>query len=146
MKKEDQSKRLADNHDPNRSATSHKRREMNDTMQKQSGAYAFAYFDDSISSEDGNSADDEDLDEYAKAKIAIANYLQEPRSGFSDSPLLFWHTSYTRYSELATLANRYLTPPISSVASEHEFKVVRDIANGNRECDSGHKMFKNCYF
>ena len=62
----------------------------------------------------------------------MANYLQEPRSGFSDSPLLFWHTSYTRYPELETLANRYLTPPISSVASEHEFKVARDFANENR--------------
>ena len=121
-----------DNLDPDRSASSHKRHKMNDTMQKQSGACAFAYFDDSISSEDGNSAYDEDLDEYTRAKIAIANYLQEPRSGFSDLSLLFWHTSYTRYPELATLSNRYLTSPISFVASECEFKVSRDIANGNR--------------
>ena len=105
---------------------------MNDTMQKQSGACAFAYFDDSTSSKDGNLAIDEDLDEYARAKIAFANYLQEPISDFSDSPLLFWHTSYTCYPELATLVNRYLTSPISSVASEREFKVARDIANGNR--------------
>ena len=105
---------------------------MNDKMLKQSGLCAFAYFNDSTSSKDGNLADNEDLDEYTRAKVAMANYLQEPRSGFSDSPLLFWHTSYTRYPELATLANRYLTPPISFVASEREFKVARDIANENR--------------
>ena len=114
-------------------ASSHKRRKMNNTKQKQSGVYFdFAYFDDSTSSKDRNLADDEDLDEYARAKIGFANYLQEPRSGFSGSPLLFRHTSYIRYPELATLANRYLTTPISSVASEREFKVARDIGNGNR--------------
>ena len=122
---------MADNLDPDRSASSHKRRKINDITQKQSEVYAFAYFDDSTS-ENGNTADDEDLDEYTRAKIAMANYLQEPRSDFSDSPLLFWHTSYTRYPELTTLANRYLTPPITSVACEREFKVARDIANGNR--------------
>ena len=63
--------------------------------------------------------------------MKILMNTQEPRSDFNDSPLLFWHTSYTRYPELLTLANRYLTPPISSVASEREFKVARDIANGN---------------
>ena len=131
MKKDDLSKKMADNLDPDRSASSHKRRKINDTTQKQSGVCVCAYFDDSTSSEDGNLANDEDLDEYARAKIAMANYLQEPRSDFNDSPLLFWHTSYTRYPELATIANRYLTPPISSVASEREFKVGRDIANGN---------------
>ena len=78
MKKDDLSKRLADSLDPDRSASSHKRSETNDTKLKQSGACAFAYFDDSTSSEDGNSADDEDLDEYTRARIAIANYLQEP--------------------------------------------------------------------
>ena len=65
MKKDDLSKKLADNLDPDRSASSHKRCKMNDTMQKQSGACAFAYFDDSTSSEDGNLADDEDFDECA---------------------------------------------------------------------------------
>ena len=68
---------------------------MNDTMQKQSEACAFGYFNNSTFSEGGNSADYEDLDEYTRAKIAIANYFQEPRSGFNDSPLLFWHTSNT---------------------------------------------------
>ena len=58
MKKDDLSKRLADNLDPDRSASSHKRPKMNDTIEKQSGACAFAYFDDSTSSEHGNSADD----------------------------------------------------------------------------------------
>ena len=107
IKKGDLSKRLASN--PDKSVnTSPKRRKMDDTMQKRSGACAFAYFDDSASSEDGSQEDDENLDEYARAKIAITTYLQEPRSRFSDSPLLFWHSSYARYPELANLARRYL--------------------------------------
>ena len=98
MKKDDLSKRLADNLEPDRSASSHRRCKINDTMQKQSEACAFAYFDDSTSSEDGNSADDEDLDEYARAKIAIANYLHEPRSRFSDIVLAYKLYTISRIS------------------------------------------------
>ena len=69
MKKDNLSKKMANNLDPDRSASSHKRRKMNDITQKQSGLCACAYFDDSNSSENGNLADDEDLDEYARVKI-----------------------------------------------------------------------------
>jgi len=37
-----------------------------------------------------------------------------------------------RYPEIATIALKYLSAPVSSVASEWEFKVARDLANGSR--------------
>jgi len=37
-----------------------------------------------------------------------------------------------RYPEIATIAVKYLSAPVSSVASEWEFKVARDLANGSR--------------
>ena len=89
------------------------------------------YFDDLSSSEDETAAA-KDPDEYANAKKIVSKYLNEPRSGFDNAPLLFWQASYARYPELANLAIRYLLPPVSSVSSEREFKVARDIANGNR--------------
>ena len=48
------------------------------------------------------------------------------------SALHFWKTQCQIFPQLAELALQYLSAPISSVASEREFKVVRDLANGNR--------------
>ena len=120
-----------DDREASTSATGPKQRKTSAASQSSSGTCAFAYFDDSSLSEDETAAA-KDPDKDANAKKIVSEYLNEPRSGFDDAPLLFWQASYARYPKLANLAIRYLSPPASSVSSERKFKVARDIANGNR--------------
>ena len=42
-----------------------------------------------------------------------------------------WMGQCQRYPEIATMALKYLSAPVSSVASEREFKVAREAGNGS---------------
>ena len=132
LQKDNRSRGMSnDDQEASTSATGSKQHKTSAASQSSYGACAFAYFDHSTLSEDETAAT-KNPDEYANAKKIVSEYLNEPKSGFDDAPLLFWQESYARYPELANLAIRYLSPPVSSVSSEREFKVTRDIANGNR--------------
>ena len=45
---------------------------------------------------------------------------------------MFWKINETKYHLMSKIAKKYLACPISSVASEREFKVASDISGGER--------------
>jgi len=69
---------------------------------------------------------------YNAAKALVSAYLSEPRCKVDDPSLQFWRTNGSRFPEMARLALKFLSAPLSSVASEREFKIARDLTNGNR--------------
>jgi len=69
---------------------------------------------------------------HVKAKLMVATYLNEPKCKSNVCPLQVRMGQCQRYPEIATIALKYLSAPVSSVASEREFKVARDLANGSR--------------
>jgi len=91
----------------------------------------FAFLDDESSCSDDNSSQSEG-DPYVKAKLMVATYLNEPKRKSNVCPSQVWMGQCQRYPQIATITLKYLSAPVSSVASEREFKVAIDLANGSR--------------
>ena len=91
----------------------------------------FAFLDHESSCSDDNSFQSEE-DPYVKAKLMVATHLNEPKCKSDVCPLQVLMGQCQRCPEIATIALKYLSAPVSSVASEREFKVARDLANGSR--------------
>jgi len=91
----------------------------------------FAFLDHESSCSDDNSSQSEE-DPYVKAKLMVATYLNEPKCKSDVCPLQVLMGQCQKCPEIATIALKYLSAPVSSVASEREFKVARDLANGSR--------------
>jgi len=91
----------------------------------------FAFLDDESSCSDDTSSRSEE-DPYVKAKLMVATYLDEPKCKSNVCPLQVWMGQCQRYPEIVTIALKHLSAPVSSVASEREFKVTRDLTNGSR--------------
>ena len=66
-----------------------------------------------------------------KWKIIFVN--QESRLNRKLSPFGWWSTNKEKFPTLAKLARRYLPSPMSSVASEREFKQAKRINSGREQ-------------
>ena len=88
----------------------------------------FAFLNEESSCSADNSSQSEDP--YVKAKLMMATKLNEPKCKHNVCPLQVQMGQCQRYPDIAAIAWKYLSTPVSSVASEREFKVAR--ANGSR--------------
>ena len=84
---------------------------------------------------ESDSSQVEERNPYEQAKQLVGNYFTQAKCSYTPNnncALHFWKTQCQVFPQLAEIALQYLSASISSVASEREFKVARDLANGNR--------------
>lgn len=73
------------------------------------------------------------IDNISKSASNIIDiYLREPLISSSCDPLEFWHMKEKEFPILARIAKKYLSAPMSTVASEREFKVASNITSDDR--------------
>ena len=55
------------------------------------------------------------------------SYIAEKVISRTDSPFTYWAVNRKKFPRLATLARRFLSAPMGSVASEREFKIAKRV-------------------
>jgi len=94
-------------------------------------AKCFAFLDEE-SSCSGDNPSQSEKDPYVRTKQMVATCLNEPHCESYVCPLQVQMGQCQRYPENATIALKYLSASVSSVASAGVFKVAIHLTNGSR--------------
>jgi hypothetical protein len=70
----------------------------------------------------------------SKTEHEIINYKSEDHMPLDSNPLLWWKVHQNTYPLLANLAQKYLSIPATSVASERVFSTAGDLVTAQRSC------------
>lgn len=64
------------------------------------------------------------------AQNEVSTYMTEKNIGKDKSPFTWWAANGEKYPRLTELAKCYLSAPMSSIASEREFKIAKRVTTG----------------
>ena len=73
----------------------------------------------------------------SSAETEVTNFLAESNIGRTSSPFTWWAANEKKYPTLASLARKYLSAPLGSIASEREFKVAKRVVHGRQNLKPG---------